>query len=65
MKIMEMDPEEMFETTLDPNRRKLVQVSINNYEETMRIFEIQMGNDADKRKEFLLNTSVDKEEIGD
>lgn len=49
----EMNPEQLWETTMDPNKRSLLQVSIDDAEEADRIFEVLMGNQVPPRKKFI------------
>jgi DNA gyrase subunit B len=49
----EMNAEELWETTMDPSRRILKQVTIDDAEEADRIFDILMGNDVPSRKLFI------------
>jgi len=49
----EMNPDELWETTMDPARRVLKQVSIDDAVDADRIFEILMGEDVPSRKSFI------------
>lgn len=49
----EMNPEELWETTMDPERRILKQVTIEDAEEADRIFDTLMGTDVASRKSFI------------
>ncbi len=49
----EMNPEQLWETTMDPAKRTLLQVSIENAAEADRTFSILMGEEVDPRKEFI------------
>lgn len=49
----EMNPEELKETTMDPNNRTLKVVSIHEAEEADRIFEMLMGSEVGPRKSFI------------
>ncbi len=49
----EMNPKELWETTMDPTRRVLKQVSIDDGQEADRIFDILMGTDVASRKSFI------------
>jgi DNA gyrase subunit B len=53
----EMNPEQLWETTLNPNTRKLLRVEINDYLEADRIFGILMGKSVELRKEFIEENS--------
>jgi DNA gyrase subunit B len=49
----EMNPEELWETTMDPARRVLKQVNIEDAQEADRVFDILMGTDVPARKSFI------------
>ena len=49
----EMNPEELWETTMDPKNRVLKKVDIADAEEANKIFEILMGSEVPPRKSFI------------
>lgn len=49
----EMNPEELWETTMDPGNRVLKQVSIEDAEEANKVFDILMGTEVPPRKSFI------------
>lgn len=49
----EMNPEQLWETTMDPENRILKQVHINDAAESDRIFSMLMGEDVAPRREFI------------
>jgi len=49
----EMNPEELWETTMDPARRILKQVKVAEAEEANKIFTILMGDEVEPRKIFI------------
>lgn len=49
----EMNPSELWETTMDPTRRVLKRVHIEDGEAADRIFDILMGTDVPSRKSFI------------
>jgi DNA gyrase subunit B len=49
----EMNAEELWETTMDPARRILKQVRIDDTQDADRTFDILMGNDVTSRKSFI------------
>ncbi len=49
----EMNPEQLWETTMDPARRVIKKVTIENAEEANEIFDSLMGQDVSARKYFI------------
>lgn len=49
----EMNPEELWETTMDPANRVLKKVNIGDAEEANKIFDILMGSEVPPRKSFI------------
>ncbi len=49
----EMNPEQLWQTTMDPSNRKLMQVTIEDAAQADRIITILMGDKVDPRREYI------------
>ena len=49
----EMNAEQLWDTTLDPDSRRLLRVKINRDEDNSKIFADLMGDEVIKRREFI------------
>ncbi|MDR2781891.1 MAG: DNA topoisomerase (ATP-hydrolyzing) subunit B [Holosporaceae bacterium] len=54
----EMDPEHLWETTIDPNARVLMQVKFSHLEEVDEIFTTLMGEVVEPRREFIQENAL-------
>ncbi|HIP62529.1 MAG TPA: DNA topoisomerase (ATP-hydrolyzing) subunit B [Archaeoglobus profundus] len=53
----EMNPEQLWETTMNPKTRVLIQVTIEDALKAEQLFNILMGEDVKARKEFIIKHS--------
>ena len=59
----EMNPDQLWETTLDPNERVLLQVRIDHMDEADEIFSKLMGDVVEPRRQFIQENALSVENL--
>ena len=59
----EMNPEQLWETTMDVNARVLLQVKVNHVDEASEVFSTLMGDLVEPRREFIQSNALSVENL--
>jgi DNA gyrase subunit B len=59
----EMNSEQLWETTMDPSRRVLLKVTLEDAGEADRLFSILMGDDVEKRRNFIRDHALEVQNL--
>lgn len=55
-----MDPKELYNTTMNPDNRKLIQLTTADLNEAMELYDILMGDSPRARREFILSHKLSR-----
>ena len=58
-----MNPEQLWETTMDVNARILLQVKVNHADDAAEVFSTLMGDLVEPRREFIQSNALSVENL--
>ena len=61
----EMNPEQLWESTMDPDTRELIQLTTDDFQEVLDLYDVLMGNNSSSRKQFIMQHAAEFRKAND
>ena len=61
----EMNPEQLWESTMDPDTRELIQLTTDDFQEVLDLYDVLMGNNSSSRKQFIMKHAAEFRKAND
>ena len=61
----EMNPEQLWESTMDPDTRELIQLTTDDFQEVLDLYDVLMGNNSTSRKQFIMKHAAEFKRAND